>query len=485
MRIPAAFHKLFKSSRDWAFYTDEEKHLEGRRLYMPRGRMLGGSSSMNAMIYIRGHRRDYDRWREVGCEGWGWDEVLPFFKRAENQERGADDYHGVGGPLEVADLRSVHALSSAFVAAAVEAGLPPNPDFNGPRQSGVGFYQVTQRRGRRWSAADAYLRPALRRSNLTLRSGARATRVLIEGGRARGVEYLRRGRLESATTADGEVILCAGAIQSPQLLMLSGLGRAEELEGLGIAPVADLPAVGGNLQDHPLAGACYFSRDPATLDGAENLGNLLRFLAGRRGPLTSNIAEAGGFVRTRLELEAPDIQFHFAPAFFVEHGFANPEGSGFSIGATLVAPTSRGRVWLHSSDPLAPPRIRGDFLDREQDLEALLAGVELAREIAAQAAFDRYRGEEYLPGEAVREDAEKRRFLRRLTELLYHPVGTCRMGSGEEAVVDARLRVRGVEGLRVVDASVMPTIPRGNTNAPTIMIAEKAAAMITGSAGAG
>lgn len=478
VKIPAAFAKLFKSPLDWAFHSEPEPTMAGRELYIPRGKMLGGSSSMNAMLYVRGHRRDYDGWKSAGNGGWGYLDVLPCFKKAENQERGGSGFHGEGGPLNVADQRTINPLSEAFVAAAVETGRRRNPDFNGAEQDGFGFYQVNQKNGRRWSAADAYLRPALGRPNLEVLTRARAAKLFIEGSRVYGLEYLRGGKSLYAFCPEGEVVLAAGAIQSPQLLLLSGVGPVGDLEALGVEVAAELPGVGSNLHDHLFLPLTYFCRRPVSLASAESLTNAARYLSRHDGPLSSVIAEAGGFVRTRAGLDAPDLQFHFAPAFFVEHGFSNPEGHGFSIAPTLLTPRSRGRLTLSSADAEAAPRIDGRYLAEEADLEILLAGLRLGREIASQAAFDADRGDEHLPGASLESDEELEDYVRARAELLYHPVGTCRMGIDETAVVDPELRVHGLEGLRVADASVMPTIVRGNTHAPTVMIAEKAAAMM-------
>jgi choline dehydrogenase len=472
VRIPAAFYKLFKSKVDWAFSTEPQAHLDGRRLFVPRGKMLGGSSSINAMIYIRGHRKDYDGWAVAAGPEWSYDAVLPFFRKSEGHERGGDAHHGAGGPLNVADLRLVNPLTYAFLEAAESLGIPRNDDFNGTGQEGVGCYQVTQKNGGRWSAADAFLRPALSRPNLQVETGAQTTRVLFDGRRATGVEYVRNGR--SRHVAAGQVILSAGAIGSPQLLMLSGIGPADELARHRIAVVADSPGVGGNLQDHAVCGVATASTQPVSLDTAETIGNLLRFLLKRQGPLTSNVAEAGGFVRTRPELDAPDLQFHFAPCWFVDHGFVKPPGSGYSVGATLITPKSRGRITLRSSDPYAAPMIDGNFFSEDDDMTTMLAGIRLSRRIARAAAFDAWRGGEYLPGDGAQSDDELRAHVRATCEMLYHPAGTCRMGSDEASVVDPHLRVRGVDNLSVIDASVMPTIVRGNTNAPTMMIAERA-----------
>lgn len=473
-RIPAAFYKFFKTEFDWAYQTEPQPGLHNRKIYWPRGKVLGGSSSINSMIYIRGNRLDYDHWRELGNAGWGFADVLPHFKKSEHQERGASEYHGTGGPLHVADLREINPISRAFVEAAVATGLRHNPDFNGAAQDGAGFYQVTQKRGERHSAADAYLKPALGRSNLAVWTGALATRVLVERNRATGLEFLRDNQCEQVR-ANREVILCGGSINSPQLLMLSGIGPADKLKPLGIAVVANLPGVGENLQDHLFLPVAYESKQPITLDKAETLGNLARFVLFRRGPLTSNVAEAGGFVKLDPSLAAPNLQFHFGPVYYIDHGFTRPSGYGFTLGPTLLHPESRGRITLRSADPLEPPVIQPNYLSREADLRVLVEGIKLARRIAKAKAFDPYRGAETYPGTEVQGDSAIADYVRRVAETVYHPVGTCKMGSDAMAVVDPQLRVRGVEGLRVTDASVMPVLVRGNTNAPTIMIAEKAA----------
>ena len=481
IQMPLAFSKLFKTEADWDYTTEPVPLLGGRRLYWPRGKVLGGCSSINAMIYIRGHRADYDHWAALGNDGWRYDDVLPYFKRAEHNERGADAYHGTGGPLNVADLRSPTPLSHVFVEAAAEIGLPRNPDFNGARQEGVGFVQVTQKRGRRWSAARAYLRPARRRRNLTVLTGAHVTRVLMEGRRAVGVAYVRDG-LEGTAHAVREVILSGGAIGSPHLLMLSGIGPAAALRRHGLAVVHDAPGVGRNLQDHLTLAVRYRATQPLTLNYAEAFGQVLRYFGQGRGMLTSNVAEAMAFARSRPELPAPDLQYHFAPVDFVDHGLTPPRFDGMSLGVTLLQPRSAGTLTLRSPDPFEKPAIQPDFLAEEADERLALAGVRLGRRIFQARAFDPFRGEEVSPGAGIDDDDALLDALRAEAEHIYHPVGTCAMGTGPEAVVDPQLRVHGVEGLRVVDASVMPVIVRGNTNAPTMMIAEKAADLIRGSA---
>ena len=481
IRIPAAFSKLFKSDVDWAYFTEEQPHLNQRRLYWPRGKVLGGSSSINAMIYMRGSRHDYDHWAGLGNPGWSFADVLPLFKKSEDQQHGASEYHGVGGPLRVEDPCYRNPLSHAFVEAGLQLGLSLNLDFNGQQQPGVGFYQVTQRNGRRWSAADAYLRPALGRSNLTVETRAHATRVLSEKTRATGIEYVRDAKKQEAR-AGREVILCGGTVNSPQLLMLSGIGPADHLRSLGIPVVADLPGVGQNLQDHMIVPVAYRCTRPVSLAAAETFFHKMEYLLFHRGPLASNVAEAGAFVGSRAGLPAPDLQFHFGPVYYLTHSLERPRGHGFTVGPTQLCPASRGYIRLRSADPLAPPAIQPGYFSDPVDVATFLDGIRLARELAQARAFDKFRGAEVCPGTQVRSGEEFIQYLRGGLETLYHPVGTCKMGGDPLAVVDARLRVRGIEGLRVADASVMPAITSGNTNAPTILIAEKAAEMIRNSA---
>lgn len=476
IHVPVAFSKLFRTTCDWAYETEPEPNLAGRRLFWPRGKVLGGCSSINAMIWIRGHRSDYDGWERDGAEGWSYRDVLPYFLRAEDNGRGPGPDRGVGGPMPVNDLCRADPLSRRFLEACAGEGIAANDDFNGPRQEGAGFFQVTQRGGTRASAAVAYLRPALGRSNLTVRTNAHAQRVVLESGRAVGVEYLQQGR--SAVAHAGEVILCGGAVNSPQLLLLSGLGPADHLGEMGVPVVADLPGVGENLQDH-LAVGVVCACSGRTLDGV-GLLDAAQYLLGLRGRLTSNVGEAGAFVRTSAGLAAPDVQLIFAPAYFVKHGSEQPPGGGYSLAAIVLRPKSRGRLLLRSRDPQQPPRIAANYLAEPEDLAAQMAGLELARRLTRAKAFASVRLREYLPGDAVGDGPALERYLRENAETLYHPVGTCRMGRDAKAVVDPALCVHGVRGLRVVDASVMPTIPGGNTNAPTIMIAEKAADLVLG-----
>lgn len=479
IRIPAAFAKLFKTPQDWAYETEPQAHLKQRSLYWPRGKMLGGSSSMNAMLYLRGHPSDYDAWRDLGNPGWGYAEVLPYFRKLEDEERGASEDHGVGGPLSITDLRSPNPLSRAFLKAGVEVGLSLNPDFNGPTQEGVGLPQVTQKQGKRHSAADAYLRPALHRPNLTVRTQAQATRLLVEGKRVVGVTYRCNGQAEEVR-ARREVLLCGGAVNSPHLLLLSGIGPAEQLKAWGIPVVAHLPGVGQNLHDHLLVVAAYACTQPITLASAEKLSHILDFLLFKKGPLTSPIAEAVGFLKTKPDLLAPDLEFLFAPVYFLDHGFANPAGHGFSIGITLLHPKSRGSLSLRSADPLVPPAMQPNYLACAADLDRLLTGLKLARRLAQANAFDPFRGAEVWPGAGAQSDEALVDFIRAHAQTLYHPVGTSKMGHDPLSVVDSQLRVHGVHGLRVIDASVMPTIISGHTNAPTLMMAEKAADLIRG-----
>jgi choline dehydrogenase-like flavoprotein len=483
IKIPAAFAQQFQTKLDWDYASGPEPGCEGRNLYVPRGRALGGSSSMNAMLYVRGHRSDYDGWRdEAGCEGWGWDDVHPYFIRSEHHEAGAGPDHGYGGLLNVAPPRSPRALTELMIAAARRRGHPADRDYNDGEPDGVAPVEVTQKRGRRWSCADAFLRPAAGRPNLTVLTGAFAHGLDIASGRVRGVEL--SGKTDMAVArARREVILAAGAIGSPQLLMLSGIGDPDKLAGLGIDVVAPLPAVGTNLQDHPYVVGIWDSTIGASLADAEKPAALLDFLLRRRGPLTSTVAEAFLFTRSDGGDGPPDLQFHLAPAYFADNGFEEYDGHALTMGPVLIAPRARGEVTLASADPAAKPAILGNHLTDQADVDALVSGVRIARELAATPPLAGAVGREIYPGPGVGDDDEAiAADVRRRLELLYHPVGTCRMGSDSDSVVDPELRVRGIDGLRVVDASVMPTITHGNTNAPTIMIAEKGADLILGHA---
>jgi choline dehydrogenase len=468
IRQPSAFRRLLTSPFNWGESTDAEPHLNGREVTLPRGRGWGGGGSISAMVYVRGHAADFDRWEAAGNPGWGYDDVLPYFKKAENQERGPSEHHGVGGPHNVADPRWVSPISEAFVAAAEQAGLPRNEDFNGPRQEGVGLYQLNQKDGARHSAADAYLRPALSRENLTVESHARATRVLFEGRRAVGVAYLQNGQTHEAR-ASREVILSAGAIGSAQLLLLSGIGPAEELRELGVPLIQDRPAVGENLQDHPRVAITYASRKPLGLSDAEREGAEKEYAESRTGPLSSNGIGAGAFVRLAAADAAPAVQIMLT---------ANPTAGAFSIHAALMHPRSRGALRLRSADPSEGPAILINYLADDRDLERLASGLEVVRRIAGAEALAEYRGDEIGPGPGGWEPETLRDYIRDNVGTFFHPVGTCRMGSDDQAVVDPNLRVRGVEGLRVIDASVMPDLLSGATHAATVMVAEKGADLL-------
>lgn len=475
--IPAAWPKLFRSECDWAYETEPNPGMDGRVLYVPRGKMLGGTSSANAMLYVRGAREDYDEWARQGCQGWSYAEVLPYFRRSEDNSRGASEYHGANGPLAVSDLPELHPLSQAFLAAGVSSGMPLNEDCNGPSLHGVTRFQMTVRNARRCSTADAFLRPILTRPNLTVITGVLATRILFEGRRAVGVEYARQGRTAQARCT-AEVVLSAGALNSPQLLMLSGIGPADRLSALGIPVVEDLPGVGENLQEHPAAKWLGRCARPVSLMTAESLGNLARYLVFRRGVLASSGAETGAFLRVAPGPGAPDVELVMLPVLWLNQGFTPPAEHGFTVAAVLLRPSSRGAVRLRSSDPLVAPVIDTRHLSDPEgaDLAALVRSVEVVRELMAQPSLARECAAELMPGP----DAALAASIRGEAQTLWHPVGTCRMGVDPMAVVDPSLRVRGIEGLRVADASVMPEIIRGHPNAATIMIGEKAADLVRG-----
>jgi len=483
IKIPAAFAEQFHTKLDWDFSTEPEPHVDGRSLYVPRGKSLGGSSSMNAMLYVRGRPLDYDLWEAQGAVGWGWRDVLPYFLKSEDDVRGASEFHGAGGPLRVSNQRSPRAsVDRRLIAASEAAGIPRSRDYNGPEQDGVAMFQVNQRDGRRWSAADAFLRPALKRPNLEVMTRTRVLRVELERDRAVGVR-IARGRRERSIRAEREVILSAGSIQSPQLLLLSGIGLADDLRAVGVDARHDLPGVGRNLQDHPFVTLIWEVSDQNTLYGADKPKPLAEWVLRRTGPLTSSVAEVVAFVRTRPGLPAADVQFHMGAAYYEDHGSETYDGHCAVIAPVLVSPQSRGRVWLRSADPTAAPRMITNSLSEPDDVRSLVDGMELAREIAAQAPMREIVVSELKPGRDRRDRTDLEADLRRRLMLIYHPVGTCRMSDGgDDAVVDSRLRVHGLENLRVVDASVMPVIPGGNTNAPTIMIAERAADLIRGRA---
>ena len=470
IHVPLGYLQLARTEIDWDYDSAPEPGCDGRRLPLPRGKVLGGSSSTNAMIYIRGNRRDYDAW---GIPGWGWEYLFPYFLKSEDNERGASEWHGVGGPLPVSDSRSNNRIASAFVDAGVEAGLPRNEDFNAAEQDGVGRYQLTQRGGMRASAAVAYLHPAMERPNLTVMPYMHVNRVLFEGTRAIGVEASRLGEAQELR-AERETILCGGAYNSPQLLMLSGVGPAEHLTMREIEVLLDQPAVGENLSDHAAVYNVFTTPEPESLLLAQEPAALEEFSAFQTGPFTSNLAESGGFARVGPGAEAPDVQFHVAPIHIVEEGLGDPEAHGVWVSPCLLTPESRGSVRLASKDPTAKPIVRNRFYEAEADMARMVDAVRLMEEICAQPAMRPYCAERFTAPADGSDDA-LRAHVARTTFPIYHPVGTCALGS----VVDADLRLIGLEGLRVVDASVMPVVPRGNTNAPTIAIAERAADLIS------
>jgi choline dehydrogenase-like flavoprotein len=484
IHCPAGLVVLAQNGQaNWAFDTVPQPGLNGRVGYQPRGKVLGGSSSINAMIYIRGQHEDYEHWAAEGNPGWAWQDVLPYFKRAEHNERGADAFHATGGPLNVMDLRSPNRFGPLFVKAAQQAGFPFNPDFNGARQEGVGMYQVTHKNGERFSAAKAYLTPNLGRANLQVVTGAHTTRILLEGRRAVGVEARVGGELRQFK-ASREVLLSAGALQSPQVLMLSGIGSGAQLQKLGIAVAHDLPGVGEHLHDH--INVIQVINAPKLTDtfgvsatGAVNaVRGIFEWRRARNGMMTTNFAEAGGFIKSRPEEPLPDLQLHFVVGKLADHGRKTLFGHGYSCHVCLLRPKSRGSLKLASADPLAAPLIDPNFLGEREDMDILLRGFKQLRRILHAPALSDFGGKELPELAAAQSDAEIEQFIRNNADTEYHPVGTCRMGPGPLDVVDAELRVRGMQGLRVVDASIMPSLVSGNTNAPTIMIAEKAADVI-------
>ena len=484
IHMPAAFAWPLKDDKyNWYYESEPEPHMDGRRMYCPRGRVVGGSSSINGMAYVRGHALDYDRWAGNALPEWSYAHVLPYFKRAESRAKGGDDYRGADGPLHVSTGACSNPLYRAFIEAGVEAGYPFTEDMNGYQQEGFGAMDMTTHKGRRWSTAQAYLKPALARPNLSLRVGALVTRILFEGRRAVGVEYAVGGRLHTVRAAR-EVLLCGGTINSPQLLMLSGVGDADSLGKLGIDTVAHLPGVGRNLQDHLEVYVQHACTQPISLYGATRPWNQLRigvrWLLFGEGLGATNHFESGAFIRRNDSVRHPDLQYHFLPMAVSYDGRAAVEGHGYQAHVGPMRPTSRGRVALRCADPRQGPSIQFNYMASETDREEMRDAVRLTREIMAQPAFAPFRGPELAPGPGVLDDADIDAFVRAKGESAYHPSCSCKMGGDEMAVVDGEARVHGIDGLRVVDASIMPSIVSGNLNAPTIMVAEKAADMIKG-----
>lgn len=472
IRIPALFSTLFGSEVDWDYQIEPQSNYRGSTQY-PRGKTLGGSSSINLMVYIRGDRADFDRWSQQGCVGWDYDSVLPYFIKAENNSRLGQPLHGTAGPLHVEDRLFTHELSRAWIDAAGKWGLPRTDDFNGTSQLGAGAYQVTCHAGWRWSTADAYLRPAAERDNLVIRVDSQATRIRFAGNKATGVEYIRDGR-PAFVRADTEVVICGGAINSPQLLLLSGLGPADQLRTLGITVVAHLPAVGENLHDHAMVPLVWATQNSSDLLELASEQNMALWQGHGGGPFASNGAEVGAFLSADGS-GIPDVQLIGGPTSFVDHGRTSPPLPNFTMLVAGTHPQSRGRVWLRSSDPLAHPQIDPAYFSEPEDLRIITAGLRAAVQIAEQGPFAKYAKGFNLPAEAPRDDAALSEHARRWAQTEYHAAGTCAMGLGDRAVVDPDLKVHGVENLRVVDASVMPSVISGNINAATIMIGEKAA----------
>ncbi|MEM1086409.1 MAG: choline dehydrogenase [Pseudomonadota bacterium] len=489
VRMPAGVGSLIKDENDynWGFWTTPQQHMDNRELWWPRGKGWGGSSSINGMIYIRGHARDYDQWRQSGLTGWGYDDILPYFKRSEGYENGENDFHGGDGPLRVSESPMDNLAYDAFVKAGLEAGYKATSDFNGAQQEGFGPYQRTIHEGERWSSSFAYLRPALDRPNLTVKSTALVSRVVTENGKAVGVETLaKRGAQPETIRCSGEVLVCAGAVQSPQILMLSGIGPAAELKKHGIATVVDSKGVGANLQDHLDVTVVHEMTQKLSAysqqAGLKKIGVGIKYLLSKKGAGADNFLQAGAFLKSREGLDRPDLQLHYVNAAVIDHGKEDVGKDGFTIHACQLRPESRGTITLASGDPFDHPLIDPNYLAAEEDRRTLRESVKMVREVAGQNALSGLRGPEILPGESVKTDEDIDAFIRKTGETIYHPVGTVAMGIQDDSPLDPELRVRGIDGLRVIDASVMPTLIGGNTNAPTMMIAEKAADMILGKA---
>ena len=491
VRMPAGVGQLLptKNTYNWGFWTEKEPNLNDRELWWPRGKGWGGSSSINGMIYIRGHARDYDQWRQMGLEGWAYKDVLPYFKRSESLEGGGDQWHGGSGPLKVSKASDPNPIYKATIEAGRQAGHKVTGDFNGFQQEGWGPYQLTIHDGERWSAARGYLHPALKRPNLTCVTGARTSRIIVEDGVAVGVEYLdETSKAKTTVRAEREVLLCAGAVQSPQILQLSGIGDPEELARHGIGVVHALKGVGQNLQDHLDVTLSWECLQPITIfsqrKGIKTLFVGLNYMLFKQGIGRRQFLESGAFLKSRPDLDRPDLQIHCVLAVMQNHGKTQVAKDGFTFHICQLRPESRGRVGLKSADPFDDPAIFANYLAADEDRRALREGVKMMRKVAEQTALKPYRSEELFPGPSVQTDAEIDAWIRDAAETIYHPVGTCRMGAKGDpmAVVDAELKVQGLKGLRVIDASVMPNLVGGNTNAPTIMIAEKAADMLLGKA---
>jgi len=483
IHIPVGYYKNIKNAKlGWSYTSEPDPGMNGRSIDYPRGRVLGGSSAINGLLYVRGQKQDYDHWRQLGNTGWSYEDVLPYFKRSEGNERGADEFHGADGPLKVSDIPDRREICEAFIEAAQDVGIPYNADYNGATQEGVGYYQTTSHNGRRCSAAVAYLRPIRDRQNLHIETEALTEKVLFEDGRAVGVRYLKGGASHEVK-ANGEIVLCGGAINSPQILQLSGLGPAEHLQTIGVPVLRDMPDVGANLQDHYQARFIHKLKRPMSLN--DDVNNPLRkmkvglqYIFTRTGPLTISAGQVFLFTRTRPELESPDIQFHFIP--FSANGPGNKlhDFSGVTCTVCQLRPESRGTVMAKSSDPRERAAIRLNYLDAELDQRTIIDGLKEIRRVAAAPAYAQHVEEEVLPGPAVQSDEQLLQFARDNGTTVFHPTSTCRMGQDERAVVDERLRVRGVDGLRIADCSIMPTLVSGNTNAPAIMIGEKLADMV-------
>ena len=482
IHIPVGYFKTMHDPKlDWCYQTEPDKGIAGRSLQWPRGKVLGGSSSLNGLLYVRGQKQDYDEWASQGNQGWAYKDVLPYFKKSEDQKHGASEYHGVGGPLKVSDLRLRRPIADYFIEAAVQIGIPRNPDYNGEHQEGVGYFQQTAHKGFRWSTARGFLRPARKRPNLTVITKAQTTRVLFEGNRAVGVEYLKSGKT-CQVKATREVILSAGAIGSPQILQLSGIGPKALLDKVDIAVVHDLPGVGRNLQDHLQTRLVYKTSQRTLNDEVNNLFKQglvgIQYLLTQTGPLTLAASQVTIFTKSRPDVERPDIQFHMQPLSADKPGDGAHKFSAFTMSVCNLRPYSSGYLEIKSSDPLEYPAIHPGYLSDERDNQVAIDGIKMARRIAEAPALKDHIIDEYVPGQQHQTDAELLEAARQFSQTIYHPTSTCKMGSDDMAVVDDRLRVHGIKGLRVVDASIMPNIVSGNTNAPTIMIAEKGADMI-------